>query len=397
MMKIKFNLSDIVSHLLLLFIILITIGAYLETNVQLIEMYILISIFLILLKPRLVMKNFQKPIVIYWMGFIAVVLLSNICNNQLLGNKFITACISVFFIIFVFSNYWETENVFKIIRNFILVLCIMTIITYFSGFDFFSTLKTRTSYTTVDVATGGIASIFEFRHYYALYISIALLTQIRFPFANKLLNGLSLLLLVANIFLTSTRTIWFALAMLYFWSKRRRMRFVVSKNKVIFIFVLLFSVLLVFPNTDIFKQVWSRILQIFDSSQDVGGVRIYTLTEGTSYIFQNWQQYLLLGGGTGFSMEWLRQNPYGYWVNAIDNQYVTIFMNFGAIGLLIFIVPILMNLYRRLKNIDWLYSSSMFILLFSMFFFEIIGSTSSVFVLFIIVLFAIFSEDKEVN
>ncbi|MCR5052715.1 hypothetical protein MK549_06565 [Streptococcus gallolyticus subsp. gallolyticus] len=273
----------------------------------------------------------------------------------------------------------------------------MTIITYFSGFDFFSTLKTGTSYTTVDVATGGIASIFEFRHYYALYISIALLTQIRFPFANKLLNGLSLLLLVANIFLTSTRTIWFALAMLYFWSKRRRMRFVVSKNKVIFIFVLLFSVLLVFPNTDIFKQVWSRILQIFDSSQDVGGVRIYTLTEGTSYIFQNWQQYLLLGGGTGFSMEWLRQNPYGYWVNAIDNQYVTIFMNFGAIGLLIFIVPILMNLYRRLKNIDWLYSSSMFLLLFSMFFFEIIGSTSSVFVLFIIVLFAIFSEDKEVN
>ena len=230
-----------------------------------------------------------------------------------------------------------------------------------------------------------MASIFEFRHYYACYLAIALLSTLRYPFPNKVLQWSSLLILSINIFLTSTRTIWFALLVLIIFKIKLKNKFVIKRNIIYTTLILVPFLIFIITTSDIFSNVWLRLIQIFESDQNFGGVRLYTLTNGTMYILRNWPRYFFLGGGPGFAMYWLKLNPFGFWTNAIDSQYVTIFMDFGILGLISFLIPIFYIVLTKYRELESFHRDSMLIMAFSSLFFEIIGSTTSIFVLWMTV------------
>lgn len=134
----------------------------------------------------------------------------------------------------------------------------------------------------------------------------------------------------------------------------------------------------------------SRFSEIFTSELDFGGVRGYTLINGISYMFLKAPWLLVLGGGGGFALQWLRENPFYYWSAAIDNQYVTTFMDYGFLGF-----SILFALMYNVSKIIFLgfkegsrvvFALCFFTIGVSMLFFEIFGTTSSILVLWTICL-----------
>lgn len=381
---IRFRLSNICDFLLLLFMIMVTLGAYFETNVLLVALFIGIAGFIALINWKKVIESLNSPIVKYWWIFVFVTIISSVFNGAG-ANKFIFAEISIFFIVFILIILGDSNSFYRLFRNFILILSLLTFITYFIGLDFFSSIKEGTPYVTLDLKTGGMASIFEFRHYYACYLAIALLSTLRYPFPNKVLQWSSLLILSINIFLTSTRTIWFALLVLIIFKIKLKNKFVIKRNIIYTTLILVPFLIFIITTSDIFSNVWLRLIQIFESDQNFGGVRLYTLTNGTMYILQNWPRYFFLGGGPGFAMYWLKLNPFGFWTNAIDSQYVTIFMDFGILGLISFLIPIFYIVLTKYRELESFHRDSMLIMAFSSLFFEIIGSTTSIFVLWMTV------------
>lgn len=381
---IRVRLSNICNLLLLLFMIMVTLGAYFETNVLLVALFICITGFIALINWKRVIESLKSPIVKYWWIFVLVTIASMVFNGTGV-NKFIFAEISIFFIVYILVTLGDDASFYRLLRDFILLLSILTCVTYVLGLDFFASIKAGTPYVTLDLKTGGMASIFEFRHYYACYLAIALLATLRYPFPNKISQWSSILIFSINIFLTSTRTIWFALLVLIIFNTRLKNKFEIRRNIVYTTLILSPIFIFVMATSDLFSNVWLRLTQIFETEQNFGGVRLYTLTNGIMFILQNWPRYFFLGGGPGFAMVWLNLNPYGFWTNAIDSQYVTIFMDFGIFGLVTFLIPILYKIFNKRKDIEQFHRHSMFILAFSSLFFEVIGATSSIFVLWMTV------------
>ena len=157
-------------------------------------------------------------------------------------------------------------------------------------------------------------------------------------------------ILVSNIVLTYTRNTWLAFAFglaIYVWKEKKQK----IKSKILLymmaVLLCLFLIVILFPEVwlPVIENIIERSTQakLTTSTYLYGGVRGYTVTFGVQYILKNWKQYLFLGGGNGFALMWLKENPYGLykeWDAAIDVQYVTVLMDTGIIGLAFIIILI---------------------------------------------------------
>lgn len=394
---IRVSLRRICSILLATFIIAPDIGAIYRLNNEVTIMYALMAtiLFLLGLKLRKINIKFNKVLmlmVVYIVGSSISTYMFIDKNQGFLG---ILCSIAYLYIAFVLSSLCDRTLFIKYVQKLMILLAYISLVSKVIGMDFFGIIKKGSIFTSIDPITGGISAIFEFRHYYGVFLMVTLISLILMPLRKKLTNTINISVIVINIILTYTRNIWIATGIVLILLFFKYYRFKITETGVLLgtlSLALCVVCFIIFRNQidSILGAISARIDEITNAKNTyggIGGVRGYTFTYGTKFILENWREYLLLGGGQGFAIMWLAANPYGQWkewTSAIDVQYVSTFMNSGLVGIVCLFWIILIAIKMYIKQSDakrTIFSLSIIGISISIIFFDIIGIPNSVFAL----------------
>lgn len=413
------NKKNIVSFITLLFFISVPIGIYLNVEQGVIYAFLTCSIVVLALNVRNIKLSFdykKSSILILWFSYILISILSTIFFSRYTVKDISGIIVEILFtvILFILTRFWNAKYFLIIFRNFIILLAIITIFGEIFRFDPFELLKKGTQFTSID-ANGAVSTIFEFRHYYGAFLIAALIIIWEFPFKNGCKNFIYNLILLINLILTNTRNAWVAFIIVFILWILKENKFRISKHstyKIMLIVLILIAFFLLFSNIleHLINVIDFRIMDLVTSQNKYGGatgVRGYTIENGTKYIIENWQKYLLIGGGNGFALDWFSHNPYGLvvpWSAAIDVQYVTTFMNTGILGLMCIFFILFIN-FKNFVNSSTRIGKSFSLMLIAlsimMAFFDVIPFDNSPFVFWIICICGMntisFKEKNEKN
>ena len=414
-MNFKIYKSDVNALLLVLFPYFIALGAYSETNTITLGIYVLLAIALFIFNPMRIIRFYRDNISIKaWILFLFVSLFSTIIHGRFGEFKPILVDFIITIICFVLCTKIRPERYFDLLRKSILILCIFGLFTFLFHIDVFSFKNSLSMhYSSVDAESGGgISTLFEYRHYYGLYLVSALFVQILYPFKKSYMNFIAYGLLTLNIVATYTRSVWIVLCVCWlFWLCKfhstkitnKTMRKAIYGGLILIVMGLLFSVVFFDKIAATLANISFR-MDVFDTSDKYfGGVRLYVLREGFSYIFSNWKDYFIFGGGTGFAIEWLKANPFGQWgewSSSIDVQYVTSFMDTGIVGLTILICivkRIITSFFKAKSSYIILVSYILVYFVFIIFFYDIFGTVTSAFPLWCICIMLLKKEHIETH
>ncbi|NME42583.1 hypothetical protein HF863_07390 [Lactobacillus agilis] len=394
---ISVSLRRICSIVLVTFVIAPDIAAIYKVNNEVTVIYALLAtvFFLLGLKNKKINIHFNKVLMLLFIYIIGSSISTYIFINQNQGFFGILCSVVYLYIAYILSSLCDRALFIKYFQKLMISLAYIALLSKVTGVDFFGMLKKGSIYTSVDPITGGISAIFEFRHYYGVFLMITLISLILMPLSKRVINNINIFIVVINIILTYTRNIWIATSIVLILLFLKYYRFKITETGVLLaalFFVLCIMCFIIFKNQidSIFDAIFKRIDEITNAKNTyggIGGVRGYTFTYGSKLILDNWRKYLLFGGGQGFAILWLVANPYGQWkewTSAIDIQYVSTFMNSGLIGIISLIWIILIAIKMYIKQSDGkktIFSLSIIGISIAIIFFDIIGIPNSVFAL----------------
>lgn len=237
--------------------------------------------------------------------------------------------------------------------------------------------------------------------YYALLLTICVIILLYFPFKNRAIQYISLCLVGLNIVLTQTRSAWICVIiciLLFTYNNKWRNRSShkpISKKRFQYGLITCAILVLVIAATmkispSFYSEMAALISERINSLFLGNGTDIRLANFYTAYNMILSAPYLLItGGGLMHASSYLQNHPtLGYWTRAIDNQYLTNVLNYGLIGLSIYLV--LFTKFVKGFNKDYNTLSNCLnlclisIMIFS-FVFEPIGS-NLVFYLFVILI-----------
>lgn len=392
---IKVNKSSLVDISIFMFPILVAISNYFGKEQLIILLYTLISSILFLFKPIEICEYYLKSKI----PFLFILCTLSLGVSTLIFSRFnsignyLSQC-ALLFDVLTLVYFGDVKNVLRILSSLSIILSYISLVGYILNIDIFGFIKANSNYLSIDSSIGGgISTIFEFRHYYAVFLILAILYTLYFHRDNII----SISVLIINLLLTYTRNSWIVCIFCIFllvW-KGRRNRIQIKKNWFILMILMILTAVIfcfVFQKSllPIFNNITSRLHLIFENetTDDILGARGYSLQFGIGYIIQH-PIYWILGGGNQFAMQWLKSNPYYYWTSAIDNQFVTTFMNQGLIGICLFF-KIIIEVWKVFKQhsskMVQMISLSTISLFMSMMFFEVIGISKSIFILFLLLI-----------
>ncbi|MCI8791049.1 MAG: hypothetical protein HFH92_18525 [Lachnospiraceae bacterium] len=389
----RISKKTIYAILLNSFWVMVEIGACLRINDYILSSFLIVALITFAYDAkRVINKYIYHEYSWIWSAFIGLSAISTLINQRFNGFHAIAVGLSLYFICLVFIANSESGQVFVVFRNFMIALAIFTLIDYFFSLGIFDLLKANSVFYSIDPKTNGIASLFEYRHYYGYFLIVGLIILSQYPIRNKIANFAIQIIFIINIVFTYTRNTWLAAIIIFVLSLFKEHKFS-RKNLTHFIQGLVVAILIFLVcsviGVNVLKNISVRLSSMIISLYSGNSVRSYTLREGVRYVLLNWKKYFLLGGGNGFALAWLNENPagiWGEWTAAIDIQYVTTFMDSGILGIILLAILIykivtsyfLLKDKDKNKNIMLLSMTTMFIVIC---FFEVIGGCSAMYVM----------------
>ena len=306
--------------------------------------------------------------------------------------SYILPCVAALFL----AGQKQTIYWAELFRNFAFLCSILGMFEYLTRIQVYSGLITsELAANNLLVFSSSISRTYRltlfFYHptYYSLVLAIGIICCLFFPYKNRVLNLLGIILMMTNLAFTQSRTGWIAtiigvLLFLMCGGKgiNKRVRFSVIKRVLIGIVLLAISCIMIYI---FLRPVFDNIINIIDE-------RVSEMLQGNAYgarianfsilksIIQNGESYVyLFGGGERYAITYLQAHTFvDSWSNAIDNQFLTIFLNFGIIGLGLY-VGLLVVVIRSFSKIK-IHKELAFpfvvliMLIISSFLFEPIGS-----------------------
>ncbi|WP_283109255.1 O-antigen ligase family protein [Thomasclavelia spiroformis] len=404
---IKVTKNKFASWLLILLLFLTPISIYLKLELELVIFFLFLSLpyWMNLIFRKNLNEDNNLNIFNLWIVYIGISLISTLIfqHHNIDSFRGIFYEISLTIAIYPIAALCDKKYFFITFRNLIFILGILSLISQLIKWDPFFSLRARAMLTGIDTTSGGgISSLFEYRHYYAMFLVFSLLITYYYPSKkSELINVIFIVVLLINLAMTYTRNAWIAFILLVFiiLLKNKNNIHIFFKIKIKNLLLLLYTILILLLVVILFKSQLQQILnnimfrfqQVKSDNELYGnasGVRGYVVTEGIKYICENWQKYLWIGGGNGFALQWLKNNPYGIttirWVAAIDVQYVTTIMNSGILGIILLLLILIRNIeffITQRNNLIFLIFIGYFIMFW---FFDVIPFMSSVFVFWII-------------
>ncbi len=205
-------------------------------------------------------------------------------------------------------------------------------------------LENFNKYSNVNSVVYRASLFFYHPIYYGMFVTMALVIISVLPFRNKFLQIGSYIILISGILLSKSRTCWLALlfvAILYALKKRSIIFSRESVRRGIFWLFGFLLVVFVFLRTPIMKSILDSMFNRIDSlsgSNVEYGARLANLSLPRQIAEKKSWLFFLFGGGMGYGKSYLMAHPsINNWTEAIDNQFLTLFIDTGIVGLLIYI------------------------------------------------------------
>lgn len=205
------------------------------------------------------------------------------------------------------------------------------------------------------------SSVFLHYTYYGSFLLLGLILLMVFPYKKKSINIISFILLSQQIFLAQSRISWIAyiFILLFYIFLTKQINFKKFSKKLLVLIILgTFSTLFIvlFDSeliTNFSNTIYKRFSTLFIYGFDDGslGQRLGTLMNWPRYFHKNHIQGLF---GSGFNtIDNVFLNKYSYFrgYNTADCQYVSLLIESGIIGVLIFLYGFI-KIYFRLNKSD---------------------------------------------
>lgn len=202
------------------------------------------------------------------------------------------------------------------------------------------------------------SSIYLHYTYYAFFLLAGFIILLRFPFENTCINIFAHILILEQLFLSKSRMGWITFIIILFVNLIRFLNNKKIKKRYLYLFLsfILIFLLLIFIKPGLINKVYLAVVNRFSAFIKHGmkdgsiGQRFGTLINYPKYLMK----YPLLAiFGTGYdSMENVYLSEYSYFVgyNTADNYYLSIMIESGIIGFLLFIMAICLYIKKNIHQ-----------------------------------------------
>ena len=235
-------------------------------------------------------------------------------------------------------------NVYKI---FIVICSILGIIEAISGISITSYLGIgmhQASYIQ-----GRVSVVFYNPLIFSTFILVGVFAEICYPYKSQVKHIITLLLLIASLILTETRSTWLAISigtLFYIFCLQNKKNVLTSKTFVrivVSIFIIAIIVFLLRNQIQKLFFIVSRRISQTTTSDNSFIQRLGAVSNCIEYLGRH-PISLIFGNGHQFSKVFMSKNLILGSFTSIDNQYFTSIMNYGLIGLLLFWCPFFLRI-----------------------------------------------------
>ncbi len=194
---------------------------------------------------------------------------------------------------------------------------------------------------------------------YASFLLIAFWIEWCYPCKNRFMHYLMAGLFVVNIVFTEARSAWVTLAcgvIISMFTKIKKLHLTSRKLLYgIFVVPLLCCMFYLFRK-QLLGLLELIVFRLSSTSVKEGSYiqRVGVIKEAFEFFVDN-PAYFLIGGGYGYSGIFIREHPVVAGFYAIDNQYIYYLLNYGIIGIALFLKATfwrLGHILRRLENVN---------------------------------------------
>ncbi len=220
-------------------------------------------------------------------------------------------------------------------------------ITHSNIFVRFITVESRLYLQTIGTNKTRVQTVFMHPTICGLFMMLSWLCVLFFPYKKLWINYLAKCSILLCLLGTQSRSAWVAFAtinLFYIWKKRKEKNICINRRIVFQICILVIvglAIAIIFREAinNMASIVIKRWLDGMDSNNAANYNRVTMIRMG----IQEWMNLgignKILGSGNGYAYKFLLNHPIRGWNGAVDNQYLTILLDFGLIGIvLIFIL-----------------------------------------------------------
>lgn len=361
--------------------------------------YFVIAFLLVLFNHKAVVKISYVSVLYYamWVYFIFITLISFVTGNVpqidwvsnlriLIGSTGICMIFNVF-VLCSFCNKEKLINVFKLLGIFLLLFGIAE---YFCLDNVFRSTQLAEFVEGYNLGTSAyrIRTIFYHPILCAVFLVMLWCMILYKPYKNILLNTVILLALVFNLYVTQSRSSWLSFVLINLlaisrflvnfksWDKREMLKY--GKILLLILVIVGGGVCLLLDDWVIAQAsvVKARMAGVFtlDISKSSNAIRLANMANVLKYCKSERFINLIWGNGAFYSRLFIALNPVFGWNTAIDNQYLSLLLNYGVIGVLMlvafgvfFLISYFKSYHDRIRS---MVSLSVISILISAFFYE---------------------------
>lgn len=242
----------------------------------------------------------------------------------------------------------------------------------------------------------------------ALFTIVSWVVLLYNPIKNRAFDYIVKVLMIVTLIGTKSRNGWItflivnAICIGIKWAKKRNYT---NRNSLYYLIgatVALFIGLIVLGERTrtVFNMVWSRWLTGFNRLDEGNYNRVTMLRLGINEWKNSTLSHKLFGYGADYAISLLRAHPIRGWNNAVDNTYLTVLLNYGAIGVGFIFLLVIFSLRNALKTKDVISEMSALIVVsifISCFFFDMFSWLTCVVCLIISVFGETIQKDERTS
>lgn len=252
--------------------------------------------------------------------------------------------IGIFFLFYLLLNRISCISLIKWMRNFGVIMGILGCYEFFTKTSIFSKLIAVESRVIMQDALGTYGArvrlIFIHPIICAAYLVFFFLCLIYVPYSNNKINLMAGTCLLFSLAGTQSRSSWisfFVVAFLFVILEKKAIVFKLDKNKMFSIMagILGFGLIYVMFKTSLdnmFYHLYERWAEGLNAENSANYNRVSMIKMGIKiWLDADWKNKII-GFGDGYSLAYLKMHAIRGWNIAVDNQYVTLLVDYGLWG-----------------------------------------------------------------
>lgn len=255
--------------------------------------------------------------------------------------------LGMIFLCWFLTERYSSISIIRKIKNFGFIMSIFgcyEFVTHSAVFMKFITVESR-MYMRVNLGTAEmrVRTVFLHPTICGVFMTLAWLCVLFIPYRKRWLNYVAKITIFLCLLGTQSRSNWiafFIINLLYIWRKYKKKGISLEKRNIIQAAVLLILALIIAVIfNEYIKNIYQLVINRWIAGMDSNNAGNYNRVTMIKMGLQEWTNLgipeKIFGSGSGYAKAFLLKHPIRGWSAAVDNQYLTVLLDFGLLGLIL--------------------------------------------------------------